>query len=55
MNKFDVFSLKMSADKQTWYQFEPQGVIDYENDTEFMPVDVESSIMLDKYFGIQGA
>jgi len=50
----DIFFLKTSKDKQRWALIDPQGVLDYENDTEFMLVDVEVGTMLDKYLGTKG-
>ena len=50
----DLFFLKTSKDKQRWALIDPQGVLDYENDTEFMLVDVEVGTMLDKYLGTKG-
>lgn len=50
----DVFLLKMSKDKQLWALINPTGVLDYQNDTEFLLVDVEVGTMLDKVFGTKG-
>jgi hypothetical protein len=50
----DLFFLKTSKDKQRWALIDPQGVLDYENDTEFMLVDIEVGTMLDKYLGTKG-
>jgi len=50
----DIFFLKMSTDKQRWALFDPQIVLDYENDTEFMLIDLEVGTMLDRYFGTKG-
>ena len=50
----DIYFLKTSKDKQRWALIDPQGVLDYENDTEFMLVDVEVGTMLDKYLGTKG-
>jgi len=50
----DVFFLKMSKDKQRWALINPTGVLDYENDAEFLLVDVEVGTMLDKVFGTKG-
>ena len=50
----DLFFLKTSKDKQRWVLIDPQGVLDYENDTEFMLIDVEVGTMLDKYLGTKG-
>jgi hypothetical protein len=51
---FDVFFLKMSKDKQLWALVNPTLILDYENNTEFLLVDVEVGTMLDKYFGTKG-
>jgi hypothetical protein len=50
----DIFLLWASSDKQYWALFDPAFVLDYENDTEFMLVDIEAGAMLDKYFGTKG-
>ena len=50
----DVFFLKMSKDKQLWALVNPTLVLDYENETEFLLVDVEVGTMLDKVFGTKG-
>jgi hypothetical protein len=50
----DIFFLKMSADKQYWSLFDPQIILDYENETEFMLIDIEVGTMLDRYFGTKG-
>jgi len=50
----DIFFLKMSTDKQRWALFDPQIVLDYENDTEFMLIDLEVGTMLDRYLGTKG-
>ncbi len=33
---------------------DPQIILDYENDIEFMIIDIETGTMLDKYFGTKG-
>ncbi len=50
----DIFLLWGSSDKQYWALFDPQIILDYENDTEFMIIDLEAGMMLDKYFGTKG-
>jgi hypothetical protein len=50
----DIYFLKMSSDKQRWVLLNPTGVLDYENNTEFLNIDVEAGTMLDKYFGTKG-
>ena len=50
----DLFFLKMAKDKQSWMLVDLQAVIDYENDKEFMLIDMEAGKMLDKYLGTKG-
>jgi hypothetical protein len=50
----DVFFLMQSKDKQRWALFDPQIVLDYENEIEFMIIDIEAGTMLDKYLGTKG-
>jgi hypothetical protein len=50
----DIFLLWGSSDKQYWALVDPQIILDYENDTEFMIIDLEAGMMLDKYFGTKG-
>ena len=50
----DIYFLKMSSDKQRWVLLNPTGVLDYENNTEFLNIDVEVGTMIDKYFGTKG-
>ena len=50
----DIYFLKMSSDKQRWVLINPTGVLDYENNTEFLNIDVEVGTMIDKYFGTKG-
>ena len=51
---FDFFFMKSSKDKQSWLLINPTVVLDYENDTQFMLVDLEVGTMLDKYLGTKG-
>jgi hypothetical protein len=44
----------MSQDKQRWALINPTAILDYENHTEFLNVDVELGTMLDKMLGTQG-
>ena len=44
----------MSKDKQRWALINPTMIMDYENNTEFLNIDVEAGTMLDKYFGTKG-
>ena len=50
----DLFFLMQSKDKQSWALFDPQIVLDYEQDIEFMVIDVEVGTMLDKFLGTKG-
>ena len=50
----DIYFLKMSSDKQRWVLLNPTGVLDYENNTEFLNIDVEVGTMLDKVLGTKG-
>jgi len=50
----DLFVVWGSSDKQYWAVVDPQIILDYENDTEFMIIDIEAGTMLDKYLGTQG-
>ncbi len=50
----DLFFLWSSQNKQYWALFDPQIILDYEEDKEFMIIDVEVGTMLDKYLGTKG-
>jgi len=50
----DIFFLWISPAKQYWALFDPQIILDYEEDKEFMIVDLEVGTMLDKYLGTKG-
>ena len=50
----DSFILKTSADKKKWALLNPQAVIDYENNREFMLVEAEVDTMLDDILGVKG-
>ena len=50
----DVFVLKMSKSKTFWTLINPTAIFDYENNTEFLNVDIEVGGMLDKVFGTKG-
>lgn len=50
----DLFFLKQSADKQRWVLLDPQIILDYEEEKEFMLIDAEIGTMLDQYFGTKG-
>ena len=50
----DIFLLWGSSDKQYWALVDPQIVLDYEEDKEFMIIDFEAGTMLDRHFGTKG-
>jgi hypothetical protein len=50
----DIFFLWSSSDKQYWALFDPQIILDYEEDKEFMIVDIEAGTMLDRFLGTKG-
>lgn len=50
----DIFLLWGSSDKQYWALVDPQIILDYEQDKEFMIVDIEAGTMLDRFFGTKG-
>ena len=49
-----IINLETSGDKKYWALFDPQIVLDYENEIEFMIIDIEAGTMLDKYLGTKG-
>ena len=51
---FDVFFLLQADNKQTWILFNPQAVIDYDENKEFGFIEAEAGMMVDKYFGTKG-
>ena len=53
-HRIDLFFLKQSADKQRWVLLDPQIILDYEEEKEFMIIDAEIGTMLDQYFGTKG-
>lgn len=50
----DLFFLQTSEDKTIWVLVDPQIILDYENNTEFLLLDVEVGTMLDKYIDKKG-
>jgi len=50
----DLFVVWGSSDKQYWAVFDRQIILDYEQDREYMIVDIEVGTMLDKYLGTKG-
>ena len=50
----DVFMVKTWSGNQYWGFIDPQILLDYENDVEFMLLEIQGGMMLDKYFGTKG-
>ena len=50
----DIFILWASADKQFWGLLDPQIILDYEEEKEFVIIDAEMGMMLDKVLGTKG-
>ena len=50
----DIFLLWISSGKQCWVLLDPQIIIDYEQQIEYIIFDAEAGTMLDKYFGTKG-
>jgi len=50
----DIYLLWISPNRQYWVLFNPQVVLDYEEEEEFMNIDLETGMMLDKFFGTKG-
>jgi hypothetical protein len=50
----DIFILWASGDKKYWALVDPQIVLDYEQDKEFMLIDLEGGAMLDRILGTKG-
>lgn len=50
----DIFILWISSSKQYWILADPQIILDYEQDEEYMITDFEVGSMLDKYLGTKG-
>ncbi len=50
----DLFTLKMSKNKQQWFLNQSTLVVDWENETEFMQVDLEFGTMLDTFVEAKG-
>ncbi len=51
---FDLNYLMMAKSKQYWFFADPQIVLDYQENEEYMIVDLEVGAMLDKYLGTKG-
>jgi len=50
----DIFMVKTWGGNQFWGFIDPQILLDYENDIEFMLLEIQAGIMTDKYFGTKG-
>lgn len=50
----DLFLVKTFAGNQFWGYIDPQIVLDYENDNQFMLLEIQGGAMLDKLFGTKG-
>ena len=50
----DLFFLKQSKDKLRWALIDPQIILDYETNTEYMLLDIELGTMLDPYLNTKG-
>jgi hypothetical protein len=50
----DIFLLWGSSNKQYWALVDPQIILDYEEDKEFMIIDIEAGTMLDRFLGTKG-
>jgi len=50
----DMFLVKTFANNQYWAYVDPQIILDYENSKEFMQLEFQGGMMLDKLFGSKG-
>jgi hypothetical protein len=50
----DLYVVWQSQDRQFWALFDPQIILDYEEDQEFMIIDLEMGTMLHKLLGTKG-
>ncbi|MBW1790355.1 MAG: hypothetical protein JRK53_27730 [Deltaproteobacteria bacterium] len=50
----DMFLVKTFANNQYWAYVDPQIILDYENNKEFMQLELQGGMMLDKLFGSKG-
>lgn len=50
----DLNLLVMGSSMQYWFFSDPQIILDYENNEEYMIVDLEVGMMLDRHFGTKG-
>ena len=44
----------MGTSKKFWFSTDPQILLDYENDIEFMLLELQAGMMTDKYLGTKG-
>ena len=49
-----MFLVKTFAKNQYWAYVDPQIILDYENSKEFMQLELQGGMMLDKLFGVKG-
>jgi hypothetical protein len=50
----DMFLVKTWGGNQYWGYIDPQILLDYENDIQFMLLELQAGMMTDKYFGTKG-
>ena len=50
----DLYFLWISQNKQYWALLDPQIVLDYKTHDEFMLIDCELGMMVDRFFGTKG-
>jgi len=50
----DLFVLKTWRNQTRWVLLDPQIILDYENDVEFVLIDIEVGTMLEEYIGLKG-
>jgi hypothetical protein len=50
----DFFMVKTWSANQYWGFIDPQIVLDFENDVDFMLLEIQAGMMTDKYFGTKG-
>jgi len=50
----DMFLVKTFANNQYWAYVDPQIILDYENSKEFMQLEFQGGMMLDKFVGAKG-
>jgi hypothetical protein len=50
----DMFLVKTWANNQYWGYIDPQILLDYENNVEYMLLEIQAGMMTDKYFNTKG-